>query len=104
MLILRRRAGEAISIGNGIEIEILEIGPSKVKLGILAPAEVPVQRKEMVRVGVQNRAAATLPWDSRATLVQTLSHLFSKNQSESADKSFEARYSGHPEKENLEPA
>ena len=105
MLILRRRAGEAIAIGNGIEIEILEIGPSKVKIGIHAPSEIPVQRKEMVQVSQQNRAAAMISAETRKALVENLSHLFSKTPSEPADKSFEARYSGHPEKqENLEPA
>jgi len=104
VLILRRRTGEAISIGNGIEIEILEIGPSKVKIGIHAPSEISVQRKEMVRVSQQNRTAAMISLESRMAVVENLSHLFSINQSEPADKSFEARYSGHPEKENLEPA
>jgi len=103
VLILRRRVGEAIAIGNGIEIEILEIGSSKVKIGIHAPSEISVQRKEMVRASQQNRRAASISDETRLALVKNLSHLFSKTLTEPADKSFEARYSGHPEKENLEP-
>ena len=105
MLILRRRVGEAIAIGNGIEIEILEIGPSKVKLGIHASADTPVQRKEMMRASQQNRQAAELTAQTRRALAENLSELFSKLPAGGTDKNFEARYSGHPsKKENLEPA
>ena len=58
MLVIRRRPGEALIIGEDIEIEILEAGPSQVKLGIRAPKSVAVVRKEIRVVGDQNRAAA----------------------------------------------
>ena len=105
MLIVRRRAGESILIGNSIEIEIIEIGPSKVKIGVRAPIEVSVQRKEMNAAQEQNRRAAALTLESRAAMVKNLSHLFSQYIPEASDMNFEARYSGHPNtKENLEPA
>lgn len=105
MLILRRRAGESILIGDSIEIEVTEIGPSKVKIGVRAPADVPVIRKEMAKVREQNRSAARLSADSRESLAQNISVLFSQTLVSASDKNFEARYSRHPKKkENLEPA
>ena len=59
MLVIRRRPGEALMIGDESEIEILEISGSHVKLGIRAPKSIPVARKEIYVVGRQNQAAAT---------------------------------------------
>ena len=41
MLVLRRRAGERILIGDEMEIEMIEISRSRVKLGIRAPSMCP---------------------------------------------------------------
>lgn len=60
MLVLRRKAGEAISIGDGIEISVIEISPTRVKLGVIAPREISVLRKEMIAVAMDNRKAAEL--------------------------------------------
>ena len=48
MLVLRRRAGEALLIGDNIEIEFLEISAQAVKVGIRAPKDVSVLRKELL--------------------------------------------------------
>jgi carbon storage regulator len=58
MLVIRRRSGETLLIGEDIEIEILETGSSQVKLGIRAPKEVVVLRKEIKITGQQNVAAS----------------------------------------------
>jgi len=58
MLVIRRRAGEALLIGDDVEIEILEMGSSQVKLGIRAPKDVLVLRKEIQIAGEQNREAS----------------------------------------------
>jgi carbon storage regulator len=58
MLVIRRRPGEALMIGDDVEIEILETGGAHVKLGIRAPKSVPVARKEIYVVGRQNQAAS----------------------------------------------
>jgi carbon storage regulator len=58
MLVIRRRAGESILIADDVEIEVLEITPTRVKLGIKAPKEVPVLRKEVRLTEDHNRAAA----------------------------------------------
>lgn len=47
MLVLSRKRGEAIVIGNGITITILATGGDRVKIGVVAPAEVPVHREEV---------------------------------------------------------
>jgi carbon storage regulator len=59
MLVIRRRAGESILIAEDIEIEVLEITPTRVKLGIRAPKSVAVLRKEVRLTEEQNRAAAS---------------------------------------------
>lgn len=47
MLALSRKKNEALVINNNVEITILEIKGEQVKLGISAPKEVPVYRKEV---------------------------------------------------------
>jgi len=47
MLVLSRHRGESIIIGDGIVITIVEIRDDKVRLGIVAPKEVPVHRQEV---------------------------------------------------------
>ena len=59
MLIIRRRRGESIVIGEDIEIEILETSPTQVKLGISAPKEVTVLRSEIRITRDVNRAASS---------------------------------------------
>lgn len=53
MLALTRRKGESLMINNNIEVSILEIRGDQVKIGILAPREVPVYRKE-IYLQIQN--------------------------------------------------
>lgn len=47
MLALSRKKNEAIVINNNIEITILEVKGEQVKVGIAAPKEVPIYRKEV---------------------------------------------------------
>ena len=58
MLVMRRRAGDAILIGDDIQIEVIEVSPNRVKLGIVAPAHMAVTRKEVVTTRQQNVAAS----------------------------------------------
>ena len=58
MLILTRRVGESIRIGDDIKITLLGIVGQQVKLGVEAPAEVIVHREEVYeRIVEQNRLA-----------------------------------------------
>ncbi|MCI0333474.1 MAG: carbon storage regulator [Planctomycetes bacterium] len=47
MLVLTRRLGEEIVIGNNIRVRVLMVRGDKVRLGISAPASVPVDRSEV---------------------------------------------------------
>jgi carbon storage regulator len=49
MLVLGRKLGETIVIGNGITVTVLALAGDRVKLGVVAPAEVPVHREEIYR-------------------------------------------------------
>ena len=58
MLVIRRRAGESVLVGDDVEIQILELSPTRVKLGIVAPQNVAVLRSEVKLTKEQNLAAA----------------------------------------------
>jgi carbon storage regulator len=47
MLILARKIGERICIGDDVVIEIRKIEPGRVSIGVLAPQSVPVNREEL---------------------------------------------------------
>ena len=47
MLALTRKKGESLVINNDIEITVLEIRGDQIKLGVSAPKEVPIYRKEV---------------------------------------------------------
>ena len=47
MLALTRKKGESIVINNTIEISVLEIRGDQIKIGISAPKDVPIYRKEV---------------------------------------------------------
>ena len=61
MLALSRKKGEALMINNDIEITIHEIKGEQVKIGISAPKEVPVYRKEVyIQIQEANKAASDI--------------------------------------------
>jgi len=59
--VLRRRAGESIFLGDDVEIEVLESNSQGAKLGIRAPREMVILRKELKVAAARNRAAAISP-------------------------------------------
>ncbi len=61
MLVLRRRAGESFLIGDDIEVELLAVTPQGAKIGIRAPKETIVLRKELKITQDQNTQAANGP-------------------------------------------
>ena len=61
MLVLRRRAGESLFIGDDVEIEVLEVSAQGAKIGIRAPRETIVLRKELKITREQNTHAARGP-------------------------------------------
>ena len=60
MLVLSRRTNQSIMLGNNIEIVVLGVEGDNVKIGIRAPKEVDIYRKEVyIAIQDENRAAAT---------------------------------------------
>lgn len=47
MLVLSRKQGQRVLIGDEIELTVLEVRGSRVKLGFRGPAEVPIHREEL---------------------------------------------------------
>jgi carbon storage regulator CsrA len=58
MLVIRRRPGEALLVGAGVEIRVLEMTPSRVTLGIVADPQIVILRKEAAEQAERNRQAA----------------------------------------------
>ncbi|WP_243230366.1 carbon storage regulator CsrA [Microbacterium sp. CIAB417] len=59
MLVLTRRIGESVLIGDEIEVTILDVKGDSVRIGIQAPRETRIQRAEIVdAVGVENASSA----------------------------------------------
>lgn len=70
MLVLTRKANQSIMIGDQIEVSVLSVLGEKVRLGIQAPRDVPVFRKEVfLEIQAQNIQAADA---SREALDQAL--------------------------------
>jgi len=62
MLVFTRRRDEAIVIGDGIEVRVLRTGKDAVRLGVTAPYDVPVHRREVYdAVCAANQSAAAAP-------------------------------------------
>ena len=61
MLALTRKKGEALVINNNIEITVLEIRGHQIKIGISAPKDVPIYRKEVyLQIQQENEAAISV--------------------------------------------
>jgi len=58
MLVLSRQRDESIMIGDNVEITIVDVRGDKVRLGITAPKEIPVHRREIYDAIQREKAAA----------------------------------------------
>ncbi|MEJ5913311.1 carbon storage regulator CsrA [Pseudokineococcus sp. 1T1Z-3] len=73
MLVLTRRAGESIVIGDDVVVTVVEVRGEVVRLGIAAPRSVQVHREEVYRAVVEaNRTAAAVTDDAVAALAAGL--------------------------------
>ncbi len=74
MLILTRKPGESILIGDDIEVTITSIDQNKVRVGIKGPAHIPIYREELYRkIQKENRAAALIGKDEFENLLDIYS-------------------------------
>ncbi len=70
MLVLTRRVGESILIGDDIVVTVLELNRDQVRIGIRAPRSVSVHREEVYQeILMSNQAAAADDADLVATMV-----------------------------------
>jgi carbon storage regulator len=59
MLVLTRKPGQSIMIGDGVEVQVLSVAGEKVRLGITAPRDVSIFRNEVYdRIESESRAEA----------------------------------------------
>jgi carbon storage regulator len=64
MLMMTRRAGQKIIVGDDVTIEVVEVAGNTVRIGVNAPRSVPVYREEIwTAVRDENEAAAAAPTD-----------------------------------------
>lgn len=61
MLIITRRPGEKVMIGDDVVVQVLEVSGQSVRIGIAAPKAVPVYREEIYQAVKDERAAASGP-------------------------------------------
>lgn len=60
MLALTRKKGESLVINNNIEVSILEVRGDQIKIGISAPKDVPIYRKEVYKqIQEENKASVS---------------------------------------------
>jgi carbon storage regulator len=73
MLVLTRKIGEVIHIGEDIEIVVTAIEQNKVKIGIRSPRQIPVYRQELYqRIRQGNREAARMEADDLEKMLEFL--------------------------------
>jgi carbon storage regulator len=66
VLVLTRREGESFTVGDDVEIEILDIKPGVIRIGIKAPRSVRVMRSELVAAVAASNQEAVLDADAVA--------------------------------------
>jgi carbon storage regulator len=75
VLVLTRKSNQSIMIGDDIEVSVLSIMGEKVRVGIQAPRDIPVFRKEVYLEIQQERAKAMASSDVRAEVDRALHEL-----------------------------
>lgn len=84
MLVLTRRLGETIVIGDDVVIKIVDIHGKQIRIGIEAPSEVSVYRGEIYeRIMLENKAAADAAGDIKS-VTQTLKKLIPSKEGDAS--------------------
>ncbi len=58
MLVLTRKLGQRVVIGENVQVTVLKVSRNRVRLGISGPPEVSIHREELSRAMAERRAAA----------------------------------------------
>ncbi len=83
MLVLTRKKGQSMMIGHDIELTIIDIQGDQVRVGIKAPKNIVIHRKEIYEeIRKENLSAVA----SKDTNIQLLNDKFKKNEGESVTK------------------
>lgn len=72
MLVLTRRVGESLVIGNEVTVTVLEVRGDQVRIGVDAPRSIQVHREEVYRELEAENASATAAADRTKRLVARL--------------------------------
>lgn len=92
MLILTRKLGESITIGDNIKVTVLGIYGRQVRLGIEAPLKVVVHREEIyVKIQNENRKASGTVKEDLGNVVRLLRNKF-KGEIDGGDKKTDIKY------------
>ncbi|MCK4403939.1 MAG: carbon storage regulator CsrA [candidate division Zixibacteria bacterium] len=90
MLILTRKLGESITIGDDIKITILGVRGRQVRLGIIAPQKVTIHREEIYfKIQEENKRAA----ESTVDEVSRIATMIKENQEKSLGADFASELS-----------
>lgn len=82
MLILSRRPGESLTIGDDVVVTVIGVAGNQIRLGITAPRQVQVLREEVYKAMRENHAAANA-LDSNRRLGDAVGHVQSGKQRKS---------------------
>ncbi|MDR1204203.1 MAG: carbon storage regulator CsrA [Peptococcaceae bacterium] len=81
MLVLTRKKDECIMIGDDIEIYLVDIAPNQVRIGINAPRDVQIYRKEVYdAIKEENLRSRELPGKDAEQVVTKVKTLFEKKE------------------------
>lgn len=98
MLILTRKLGESVTIGDDIKITILGVRGRQVRMGIIAPQKVTIHREEIYfKIQEENKKAVESKVDEVTRIAVMLEENRQKSLNESSNSSLSQR--GRPQKE-----
>lgn len=80
MLILQRKAGEALRIGENITVSILSVDSGRVRIAIDAPTEIPILRSELLETIQTNRESVMTSSASTGDLLALLGGVLEPSQ------------------------
>ena len=85
MLVLSRRPGESLTIGDDVVVTVVGVSGDQIRLGITAPREVRVLREEVYKAMREENQAAANGLDSNRSLGDAVRQLRGRKQRKSRD-------------------